>query len=72
MQRCKVPGINQETGEVDKLGPIEILRTYRAPRGPTHAMFGQLLIPLQTGGIVRVGDTVTVLERKKKAPATHK
>lgn len=58
-------GIDQDTGEVDKLGPLDVLRTYRAPAGPTHAMFGQLLIPLQSGGRVRVGDRVTVVERKK-------
>ncbi len=59
-------GINQETGEQDKLGPLEILRAYRAPRGPTHAMFGQLMIPLQAGGRVRLGDAVEVIEKKKK------
>ena len=58
-------GINQDTGEQDKFGPLEILRTYRAPRGPTHAMFGQLLIPLQAGGKVKLGDPVQVLEMKK-------
>ena len=57
-------GIDQTTGEHDKLGPLEILRSYRAPRGPAHAMFGQLLIPLQAGK-VRVGDIVQVLEKKK-------
>lgn len=57
--------VNQDTGVVDKLGPLDILRTYRAPGGPTHAMFGQLMLPLQTGGIVRVGDKVTIMEKKK-------
>ena len=50
---------------VDKLGPLDVLRTYRASGGPTHAKFGQLLIPLQSGGQVRVGDRVTVLDMKK-------
>jgi len=63
-----VTGIDQETGEQDKLGPLEILRGYRAPRGPTHAMFGQLMVPLQVGGRIRVGDAVEVLERKKVGP----
>ena len=58
--------VNQDTGVVDKLGPLDILRTYRAPGGPTHAMFGQLMLSLQSGGRVRVGDKVTVMERKKK------
>lgn len=58
-------GINQDTGEEDKLGPLEILRQYRAPKGPTHAMFGQLMIPLQAGGKIKIGDVVTVLDKKK-------
>ncbi len=57
-------GINQDTGEQDKLGPLEILRAYRAPRGPTHAMFGQLMIPLKYGTI-RVGDRIAVMGIKK-------
>ena len=62
-------GIDQDTGAQDKLGPLEILRGYRAPRGPTHAMFGQLMVPLQAGGRIRVGDAVEVLERKKVGPS---
>ena len=57
-------GVDQETGEIDKVGPVEILRTYRAPRGPAHVKFGQLCLPLQTGK-VKVGDIVEVVERKK-------
>ena len=58
-------GVDQETGVVDKLGPLDVLRTYRAPRGPLHAKFGQLMIPLQQSGKVRVGDVVQIIERKK-------
>ena len=58
-------GIDQDTGEEDKLGPLEILRQYRAPSGPTKAMLGQLCLPLQTGGTISVGDMLTVLDRKK-------
>ncbi|XP_065913350.1 mitochondrial amidoxime reducing component 2-like [Dysidea avara] len=65
-ERCKLTAVDQSTGEVDKFGPLEILRSYRAPLGPAHACFGQLLIPLQLGGVVRVGDEVTVLQTKKK------
>lgn len=57
--------VDQKSGVVDKYGPLEVLRSYRAPLGPTHACFGQLLIPLQLGGVVRLGDEVTVLETKK-------
>lgn len=57
-------GIHQDTGEQDKLGPLEILRAYRAPQGPTHALFGQLMIPLQ-GGQVKLGDPVEIMDKKK-------
>ena len=66
MQRCKMTCNNQDTGEKDKFGPLDMLRTYRAPKGPTHAMFGMKLVPLKPEGVIRVGDTVTVLERRKK------
>ena len=39
--------------------------------GPTHAMFGQLMLPLQVGGKVRVGDEVTQMDRKKKHENVH-
>ena len=65
MQRCKMTAVDQETGEVDKHGPLDVLRTYRAPRGTHRAKFGQLMIPLQPSGKVRVGDVVQILERKK-------
>lgn len=58
-------GINQDTAEIDKLGPLDILREYRAPAGPGHAKFGQMMIPLQKGGVIQLGDTVTVMDRKK-------
>jgi len=66
MQRCKLTAVDQSTGEVDKFGPLEVLRSYRAPLGPAHACFGQLLIPLQLGGVIRVGDEVTVIQTKNK------
>lgn len=65
-ERCKMTGINQLTGEIDKHGPLEVLREYRAPRGPGHAEFGQLLIPLETSGQITVGDKVTILDHKKR------
>ena len=65
MQRCKQTSVNQETGLVDKIGPIDILRKYRAPQGPTYANFGQHLIPLQKSGKVHVGDIIQIIERKK-------
>ena len=53
--------VHQDTGVIDKLGPLDVLCTYHAPAGPTHAMFGQLMFPLQVRGKVRVGDEVKVL-----------
>jgi uncharacterized protein YcbX len=58
--------VDQDTGEVDKLGPLEILRQYRAPQGPSKALFGQFMLPLQYGGKIQIGDTVTILDFKKK------
>ena len=66
LQRCKQTSVNQETGVEDKTGPIDILRKYRAPRGPTHANFGQHLIPLQKSGKVHVGDTIQIIEKKRE------
>lgn len=63
-----MPAINQETGETDKLGPLEILRQYRGnrvPGAPEKAMFGQLGLALQTSKKIKLGDMVTVLDRKK-------
>lgn len=57
--------VDQDTGEVDKLGPLEILRQYRAPGGPGKAKFGQFMLPLQSGGKIKIGDKVTILDRKK-------
>ena len=57
--------VDQTSGEVDKIGSLEILRKYRAPGGPTKAKFGRYMLPLQAGGKIKIGDTVTVLDRKK-------
>ena len=57
-------GIDQLTGEVDKHGPLHVLREYRAPRGPGHAEFGQHIIPLSLGGQLQLGDKVKVISLK--------
>lgn len=66
MQRCKMTCNNQDTGEVDKYGPLDMLRTYRAPKGPAHAVFGMKLVQLKPEGVIRVGDKVKVVERRKR------
>jgi uncharacterized protein YcbX len=64
-ERCKLTSVDQETGEIDKFGPIDMLRTYRAPRGPGHACFGRKLVPLNSTCRIAVGDKVEVIERVK-------
>lgn len=66
MQRCKMTCNNQDTGVMDKFGPVDMLRTYRAPTSPNRAMFGMMMSPLKPEGVIRVGDKVTVLERSKR------
>jgi uncharacterized protein YcbX len=62
--RCKLTGVHQDTGELLKLPPLDILRTYRAPEGPSKVEFGQLLLPLKFGGKIKIGDRVNILEYK--------
>ena len=50
--------VDQTSGEVDKIGPLEILMKYRAPGGPTKAKFGRYMLPLQAGEKFKIGDTV--------------
>lgn len=64
-QRCGVICIDQKTGETDQVGPLKVLRQYRAGDSPTHADFGQYMFPLQMGKTIRVGDLVEVLDMKK-------
>ena len=64
LKRCKMTGVNQDTGQQIKLPPLDILRTYRAPHGPARAEFGQLLLPLKTGAKVKIGDRVNVIKYK--------
>ncbi|XP_003388659.1 PREDICTED: mitochondrial amidoxime-reducing component 1-like [Amphimedon queenslandica] len=63
--RCKVPSVNQETGVPDKVGPLDILRQYRAPGGPDKALFGMFGLVLQAGRTVNLGDKINVLELRK-------
>ena len=41
--------VDQTSGEVDKIGPLEILRKYHAPGGLTKEKFGRHMLPLQAG-----------------------
>lgn len=57
--RCQVPTIDQSTGERMGPEPITTLAKFRLCDG--KVMFGMNLIP-RSGGIVRVGDSITLPE----------
>lgn len=59
--RCQVVAIDQTTGTPGK-EPLRTLATYRKARGRVY--FGQNLIP-RGEGVIRVGDAIKVLERKR-------
>lgn len=57
--RCKIPTVNQETGEFSKDGePTKTLETFRKKKG--EVAFGRYIIPEATGEIC-VGDYVHTL-----------
>ncbi|RUP48244.1 hypothetical protein BC936DRAFT_144799 [Jimgerdemannia flammicorona] len=66
IDRCIVPGIDQETGLKDSWGspgPLGVLKQHRAlPEKPGAGFFCSHVIPL-TSGKVKIGDEVEVLER---------
>ncbi len=60
--RCVVTTTDQETGERSPdREPLKTLAAFRS--GPDGVLFGQNLLP-RNGGTVRVGDPVSVLDRK--------
>ena len=61
-QRCAVTTVDPLTGErPDPTEPLRTLATFRRDAGG-GVMFGQNLLP-ETGGRLRVGDAVEILER---------
>jgi uncharacterized protein YcbX len=60
--RCVITTVDQSLGESSGPEPLLALSKFRKRNG--KVMFGQNLIAERAGGNVRVGDTVTVLERK--------
>lgn len=61
--RCKLPNVNQDTGEANRNEPFTTLRSYRViDKGSPSACLGMQVTPL-TYGQVKVGDEVEVLER---------
>jgi uncharacterized protein YcbX len=61
--RCVLTTVDQVRGEKTGKEPLATLSAYRNRDG--KVLFGQNLIADESGGTVRVGDQVEVLERKK-------
>ncbi|RUS13535.1 MOSC domain-containing protein, partial [Endogone sp. FLAS-F59071] len=65
IDRCAVPGINQETAVKDEWGtpgPLRVLKQYHSfPENPNAGYFCLHAMPL-TAGKIKVGDEVVVLE----------
>jgi uncharacterized protein YcbX len=62
-ERCNIPTIDQVTGEKTGKEPLRTLSIFRNFKG--KVLFGQNLIAENAGGVVKVGDTVEVLERAR-------
>jgi uncharacterized protein len=62
-ERCVITTIDQDRGEKTGNEPLRTLSIYRNFKG--KVLFGQNLIAENAGGIVKVGDTLQVLERAK-------
>ena len=58
-ERCQIPTIDQETGERTGREPLRTLAQYRTEGN--GVLFGQYLIAEREGGVIRVGDTVEVI-----------
>lgn len=59
--RCVLPTVDQSTGVKDGKEPLKTLASFRTVDG--KVLFGQNLIAEEPGGVVRMGDTVEVIER---------
>lgn len=63
--RCKMPNIDQETGEKDLKEPDATLRSFRAVdegTGPGVGCLGMQLVPVDREGSLKVGDEIICLE----------
>jgi uncharacterized protein YcbX len=63
--RCKLPNIDQTTGERHASEPDKTLRSFRAVdrgAGPNIGCLGMQLVPVAKESALRVGDEITVLE----------
>jgi uncharacterized protein len=60
--RCVMTTIDQTKGEKDGKEPLKTLAEYRTKSG--KVLFGQNLIAEKSGGVVKVGDKIEVIETK--------
>ncbi|KAF8464040.1 MOSC domain-containing protein [Kalaharituber pfeilii] len=62
--RCKMPNVNQETGEQHPTEPDRTMRKYRCidVGNKFNACMGMQVVPAAESGVIRVGDRITVLE----------
>lgn len=61
-KRCVMTTIDQQSGEFTGKEPLKTLATYRSV--PGGVIFGENLLAENPGGVIRVGDEVTVIESK--------
>lgn len=60
--RCQIPQINQDSGEVTNIKPLSVLKTYKKwikNDGDIGYIFGENMLPLDSG-VIAVGDQLVV------------
>jgi len=63
--RCKLPNVDQVTGEKHPAEPDRTIRSFRnvdAGAGDLVGCLGMQMVPIKQENIIRVGDELTVLE----------
>jgi uncharacterized protein YcbX len=63
--RCKLPNVDQFTGQKHASEPDKTLRSFRAVdegAGPHVGCLGVQMVPISKESAIRVGDEITVLE----------
>lgn len=63
--RCKMPNVDQVTGEKHATEPDNTMRSFRAVdegTGPNIGCLGMQMVPLSKDSALRVGDEIIVLE----------
>ena len=65
--RCVMTTIDQASGVKDGKEPLQTLASYRIPKRSIKKkiLFGQNLIVEKSGGVLRIGDRIEVLETKR-------